>query len=121
MKEGIAVACFTILFGSCATTTGPADYSVIRNFDDIQTQVGRQVVIKGIVSRTHGASGIYLEAADLRKENGRCVALQPFIDTPHGGKATLSGVIEKTDCGSEKICTNVCGNYLLRQATTPTH
>lgn len=121
MKEVIALACAAILLGSCATTNVSTGYLVIRNFDDIQTQVGRQVMIEGIVSRTHGASGVYLNATDLWKENGRCVALQPFIDEPHGGKVTLSGVIEKTECGSEKICTNVCGNYVLVQVAMPSN
>jgi hypothetical protein len=116
MKERIAVFCAAILLGSCATTTSSTDSPVITNFDDIETHIGRQVVIEGFVSRTHGASGIYLSVSDLRKENGRCVGLQPFVDTSHGDKATLSGMIEKTGCGSEKICTNICGDYQLIQS-----
>lgn len=104
-----------VLLGSCASVPNSTDGQAVTNFDKIDLYVGRTVVIEGYISRTHGASGIYFSLSDLRKENGRCLVPQPFVDTPHGQRAIFSGVVQKTGCGTDKICTNICGGFILAQ------
>ena len=113
MRDKSTLVSVALLFGSCATVSDIGGGLEVANFDYIKTKLGQRVLVNGIVSRTHGASGIYLSAADLRNENNRCIAVEPFVETPHGSRVKLAGVIEKTKCGGEEICTNVCGGYLL--------
>lgn len=116
MSRVAALIALAVL-ASCASVPNPTEGQTITNFDKIDLSVGRKVLIEGYVSRTHGASGIYFNLSDLRQENGRCLVPQPFVDTPHGERAILSGVVQETGCGTDKICTNICGEYLLAQAT----
>jgi hypothetical protein len=114
MTKGTIAFCVATFLGGCISTAASPEYTLVRKFSELENRVGRQVTIEGIISITQGASGIYFSFHDLRKQNSRCVALDPFVDRPHGRKLRLYGVIMRTGCGSEKICTNVCGDYILK-------
>jgi hypothetical protein len=115
MRRPTAALLTTALLLGCTTITRNSADEVVTEFADLQRKIGSTIKVRGIVSQTHGAAGLYLKARDLRDENSRCILPQPFEGLAHGELVTLSGVLERTDCGQEAICTNVCDQYVLHR------
>lgn len=114
-KKSILFLTVTLLVG-CATLTDKSGDRVIKDDDALSTSVGRYVVIKGFISRSHEAFGIFFNERDYRHDIGKCVVPEPFGDARHGDRVTFSGILKETGCGSELICLNICGDYVLKQA-----
>jgi hypothetical protein len=105
----------TALLLGCTTMVRNTTDEVVTEFADLEQWVGSSIRVEGIVSQTHGAAGLYLTVRDLREENARCILPQPFDGLAHGERVTLSGVLERTDCGKGLICMNACDQYVLHQ------
>lgn len=101
-----------LLFG-CATTSEDDQREAITTFAEVESNLGSIVILDGIVSQTHGAAGLYFNHSDLADENARCILPQPFGDMEHGKRAKISGLLERTDCGQDRICTNACDRFVL--------
>ena len=99
----------------CTTIARDVRDEVITEFADLEHKVGSAIRVKGIVSQTHGAAGLYLKSRDFREKNARCILPQPFEGLAHGERVTLSGNLERTDCGKGLICLNVCDEYVVRR------
>lgn len=105
----------------CTTMTWGNGSDVVTEYADLERSVGSKIRVVGIVSQTHGASGLYMNSRDLRLENARCISPRPFNGLAHGERVTLSGFLERSDCGKGRICLNVCDQYVLHRepVTTP--
>ena len=113
MKK-LTAALFTVVwFFGCTTMARDPRDELITEFADLEQKVGSAIRVKGIVSQTHEAAGLYLKTRDFREKNARCILPKPFKGLVHGERVTLSGVLERTDCGIESICLNACDEYVL--------
>ena len=112
----LTTALFTVVWLlGCTTMSRNPNSEVVTEFGDLEQKVGSIIRVEGIVSQTHGAAGLYLKTRDLSEENARCILPEPFEGLAHGARVTLSGVLERTDCGKGRICTNVCDQYVLHR------
>lgn len=102
-----------LLLTSCVSSDRAVQAEHLTSYDDIESYVGKQVSLSGIISRSHGASGIYFNQKDVIETSDRCVAVTPFPPDSHGQNIYVSGVLTRTDCGTKKICTNICSTYRL--------
>ena len=103
--------------GSCATTSlDDANGIWIDDYEEFEANAGNFVTVKGYVSFHHEATGLYLFLSDMAEEsNGNCLLLTPMDDLRHGERVVVSGILERTGCGAELICTNLCADYVLNR------
>ncbi len=97
----------------CAATPFESGRAILRNFSEVERSVGQEVTVRGFVSQSHGAAGLYLSRRDLREQNHNCILPGRFEGIPHLREISVSGRLERTECGTGRICTNVCDRYVL--------
>lgn len=111
------IVCFlaSALCGCLSSSNYPTG-TLVSDYSDVAAHDGNQVTVVGYLSRTHEATGLYFSLADLDNENDRCIMPQPLPEARHGARVSISGILSRTRCGGELICTNTCDNYELRSA-----
>lgn len=102
-----------LLATGCIATVSEHDDPVLTTFSEIDQHIDEEVFVRGFVSQTHEATGLYFNRRDLLEGNPNCISLQPFGGVSHGEVTTISGRLLRTDCGLGRICTNVCDRYVL--------
>lgn len=113
MRKLALCSAIAVLSGSCVTNDVNTDSIDLTKFSQIDATIAKTVVVRGYISQTHGAAGLYLNRQDLLRENDQCILLVPFSGYRHGQPVKIVGKIHRTDCGGESICTNVCDRYEL--------
>lgn len=114
MRNYFILLASSILFlTGCTNSKMNHHQSIIDDYEAIEKRVGKSVTLTGYVSLTHGATGIYFSKRDLINENGKCILPVPFNYSSHGDEITITGLLTKTDCGFDSICTNVCAGFKI--------
>lgn len=102
-----------VVLVSCASPKVDPTTILISDFSDVAPNVGKRVTVVGYVSLTQEAAGIYFSWRDMARENDRCIRPPNLSRMRHGAKVSLTGVLERSDCGEGTICLNTCDDYLL--------
>jgi|GEM_PF-3494772 len=101
----------SISLGACISSIIEDNGISINKFDSIEQNLGQNIEIEGYISLSHEATGLYLRKSDLIKENDNCLVPKPFGDYDHGQRVRLTGLLVQTDCGTTRVCTNVCSTF----------
>ena len=72
------------------------------------------MTIQGFVSKRH-ETGLYFSRSDMTDYNGTCLRPEPVSEFRHREKVVVTGILERTGCGAELICTNACQDYVLKR------
>jgi hypothetical protein len=104
----------TVLFAAgCATSAAGPHATRLMNFSDVDQNLDKSISVSGFISQTHGAAGLYFRRSDLVEENSKCILPRPFDGYLHGEEVTMSGRLQRTDCGAGLIFLNACDKYVL--------
>lgn len=109
----ILFATFCLCLASCTVKRVDHRQITVEDYEHLEESDGKIVTLVGYVSLTHGATGIYFSKRDLIKENEKCILPVPQSFTSHGKKITVTGVVKKTECYYQSICTNNCSAFEL--------
>jgi hypothetical protein len=113
MKTWIFTSCIILLLG-CSSHLETSPYDVeVNSFEKLSLNVGKEVILDGLLSVRHEAGGLYFKKADLKLANSQCVGLSPAMSAQHGSRIRVAGRLVASECALERICITACDKYTL--------
>jgi len=111
-----------LLLSACVPEVRSADWRmlpVIDEFSELESHVGKRVILDGVWSPEYSASGLYLKGPPRRRGQGSCVYTGAIRHWESRSRVRVAGLLERSPCADgAHICLEVCAEYVLLSGST---